>query len=132
MLQTRIFGTRGQLEGDGSDEIKVFDFVTRETTVINPSKESGSNELANSGHGGGDYELMQSFLYACCTGDDRYIISGARETFGKVYETQSICCCSNKMIVTDSHLYVFAAEHARRTGTVVDINEYRKEVLSEP
>ncbi len=83
--QTRIFGTRGQLEGDGIDEMKVFDFVTRETTVINPSKEVRSNDLANSGHGGGDYELMQSFLYACSTGDDRYIISGPRETFGKVH-----------------------------------------------
>jgi len=50
--------------------------------VINPSKESASNELAKSGHGGGDYELIQSFLYACVSGDERYIISGAQETFG--------------------------------------------------
>ncbi|XP_037040573.1 uncharacterized protein LOC119077467 [Bradysia coprophila] len=110
--KTRIFGTRGELEGDGSDEIKLFDFVTRQTTVINPSKESSSNDLAKSGHGGGDFELMQSFVYACSTGDDRYIISGPRETF-------------------DSHLYVFAAEHARRTGSVVDIDEYRRQVLLE-
>lgn len=82
--QTRIFGTRGQLEGDGSDEIKVYDFVTRETTVINPSKEFDSNDLVKSGHGGGDYELMRSFLNALVTGDDRYIISGAKETFGNV------------------------------------------------
>lgn len=72
------------MEGDGSDEIKVYDFVTRQTTVMNPSKESTSNDLVKSGHGGGDYELMQSFLYACVTGNDRYIISGVRETFGKI------------------------------------------------
>jgi len=110
--KTRIFGTRGQLEGDGSDEIKVYDFVTRQTTVINPSKEGAFNDLVKSGHGGGDYELLQSFIYACVSGDERYILSGAKETF-----------------VLDSHLYVFAAEHARRSGTVVDVNEYRKQVL---
>jgi len=106
--KTRIFGTRGQLEGNGTDEIKVYDFVDRKTNVINPNQQS--NELVKSGHGGGDYELLQSFIYACVSGDERYIISGAKETF-------------------DSHLYVFAAEHARRTGTVVNVDEYRKEVL---
>lgn len=109
----------------------MYDFVTRATTVINPSKESGSNDLMKSGHGGGDYELMQSFLYALVSGDKRYIISGASETFGKAIIKIS-CLYNNKNVVfLDSHLYVFAAEHARRTGTVVDINEYRKQALSE-
>lgn len=111
--------------------MKVFDFVTRETTVINPSKESsGSNDLVKSGHGGGDYELMQSFLYACVTGDNRYIISGASETFGKSINLRFGFSFHKISIVPDSHLYVFAAEHARRTGTVVDVDEYRKQVLS--
>lgn len=62
----------------------MYDFVTRETTVINPSKQSVSNDLVKSGHGGGDFELMQSFLYACWSGDERYIISGPQETFGEL------------------------------------------------
>ncbi|KAJ6643944.1 putative oxidoreductase YteT [Pseudolycoriella hygida] len=110
--KTRIFGTRGEIEGDGSDEIKLYDFASRDTTIIHPSEQSACDDVVKSGHGGGDFGLMQAFLYACATGNDRYITSGARETF-------------------DSHLYVFAAEHARRTGTVVDINEYRKQVLSD-
>lgn len=120
------------MEGDGSDEIKLYDFVTRETTVINPSKEFNSNDLVRSGHGGGDYELMKSFLNACVTGNDSYIISGARETFGKVGKGGvGFSFIKSFVVFVDSHLYVFAAEHARRTGTVVDVDEYRKQVLKE-
>lgn len=78
------------MEGDGTDEIKVYDFVTRETTIVNPSKQFDSNDLVESGHGGGDYELMKSFLNACVTGDHRYIISGARETFGEIVRTDLV------------------------------------------
>lgn len=80
---------------------------------------------------------MRSFVYACCTGDDRYIISGPSETFGNLQSSfESVVVSGLKFsfffsLPTDSHLYVFAAEHARRTGTVVDIDQYRKQVLSE-
>lgn len=72
------------MEGDGDDDIRVYNFVTRETNVINPSKQSRSKQIIKSGHGGGDYELMEAFVYACVSGDKRYIISGAEETFGKL------------------------------------------------
>jgi len=110
--KTKIFGTHGELEGDGRDTIKVFDFLTRETKVIHPSKEIGliGVPLPQSGHGGGDFGLMKSFLSACVTGNQAYVLSGPQDTL-------------------DSHIYVFAAEHARRSGTVVDIREYKKNVL---
>jgi len=62
--------------------------------------------LPQSGHGGGDFGLMQAFIHACVTGDQSYVLSGPQETL-------------------DTHIYCFAAEHARRTGQVVDIEEYK-------
>ncbi|XP_021949002.1 uncharacterized protein LOC110846528 [Folsomia candida] len=103
--KTRIFGTLGELEGDGADTIKVFDFLTQTTKVVHPSTDS--DNLPMSGHGGGDFSLMQAFVYACVTGNQNYVISGPQETL-------------------DTHIYCFAAEHARKTGTVVDIDEFKK------
>jgi len=58
--RTRIFGTKGEIEGDGST-IKVFNFFTNKKEVIN-------TEISNPGemetHGGGDYELMKNYITA--------------------------------------------------------------------
>jgi len=85
LIQTKIFGTHGELEGDGLDTLKVFDFVTRTTKIIHPSKEIGEDglNLPISGHGGGDFSLMKSFLNGCVTGNQAYIISGPKDTLGK-------------------------------------------------
>ncbi|ODN05182.1 hypothetical protein Ocin01_01486 [Orchesella cincta] len=103
---TKIFGTKGELEGDGDDTLTHFDFLTRSTRVVRPSQgfEQG---LSASGHGGGDFGLIFAFVNACVTGNQEYIVSGPHETL-------------------DSHIYVFAAEESRKTGNVVDINEYKK------
>jgi predicted dehydrogenase len=110
--KTKIFGTLGELEGDGIDTLKVFDFLTRETKIIHPSKEVATSDvpLPESGHGGGDFGLMRAFLNACVTGNQAYVTSGPKDTL-------------------DSHIYVFAAEHARRSGTVVNIDDYKKDTL---
>jgi predicted dehydrogenase len=94
--RTRIFGTRGELEGDG-ERIRVHDFLTGRTEV-HEIDSAGSGGL--SGHGGGDYGLMDAFVRAVAEEDRSLILSGPEETL-------------------ESHLMVFAAEQARRENRVV-------------
>lgn len=98
--KTRIFGTRGQIEGDGR-HIRVFDFLTGRTRTVDTEAADAS---ILGGHGGGDYRLMSSFISAVANNDPDRILSGAAETL-------------------ETHLMVFAAERARREGTVVDVPE---------
>lgn len=92
--ETRIFGTRGELYGD-SQLIRIFDFLTNETTELDTDVASDGSIL--SGHGGGDDGLMQVFLAAVSQNDPELILSGPRESL-------------------ESHLMVFAAEASRRSG----------------
>jgi predicted dehydrogenase len=94
--RTTIFGTRGQLAGDG-ETIRIYDFLTRQTETITP-EEMGAMSAAG-GHGGGDAGLMDAFTEAVAAGDPRSIRSGPQESLA-------------------SHLAVFAAERARVNGTV--------------
>ena len=96
--ETRIFGTRGELYGNGRT-IEHFDFLTEKTTIIDTQRPDVADDY---GHGGGDYRLMQAFVGAVATGDASKILSGVTETLA-------------------SHLMVFAAEKARRKGRVVDV-----------
>lgn len=93
--ETRIFGTKGELFSD-DEKIEVFDFLTDELreVEIDPTDPS-----ILGGHGGGDYGLMQCFVAAVINGDPTRILSGPDETL-------------------ESHLMVFAAERARKNGTV--------------
>ncbi len=96
--KTRLFGTAGALEGDGQT-IKVFDFLTNHTEIIDTT--AGGSSAAD-GHGGGDAGLMDAFIGAVATGDRNLVLSGPAATL-------------------NSHLAVFAAEKARRTNTVVQL-----------
>ena len=96
--KTRIFGTRGELLGDG-EKITHFDFLTDSTEVIDTTKSDAS---ILGGHGGGDFGLMQSFVHAVGTGDRSAILSGPAETL-------------------ETHLMVFAAEEARHHNRVVEV-----------
>jgi predicted dehydrogenase len=96
--QTRIFGTRGEIYGDGS-KITVFDFLTDSVTVHDT--EAGDSSILG-GHGGGDYGLMDHFVAAVCENDKNRILSGADESLL-------------------SHRMVFAAERARHENSVVNI-----------
>jgi predicted dehydrogenase len=64
--KTRVFGTRGSIEGDGRT-LQVHDFVTgaQETIAIDVD---GSGSAAD-GHGGADGALVRDFLHALRTGD---------------------------------------------------------------
>ena len=96
--QTRIFGTRGEISGDGSI-IDLFDFLTDRHTEID-TRASDASILG--GHGGGDYGLMKSFVEAAATGNRSRILSGPEESL-------------------ESHLMVFAAERARKENRVVEL-----------
>ncbi|MGW1776959.1 hypothetical protein [Streptomyces sp. NPDC002104] len=94
--RTAVFGTRGELHGDGAT-VRVHDFRTGLDEVIDST--AVGDMSAAGGHGGGDGGLMDCFVEAVATGDASLIRSGPRESLL-------------------SHLAVLAAERARRSGTV--------------
>jgi predicted dehydrogenase len=96
--KTRVFGTRGEIWGDG-EKIEVFDFLTDQTRVIDT--ETGDSSILG-GHGGGDYGLMDRFVQAVAENDRGCILSGPDESL-------------------ESHLLVFASERARLDNTVVNL-----------
>jgi predicted dehydrogenase len=89
--KTRIFGTKGQIEGDG-ENIKVHDYLTEnETEHVVPPHEV---ETAMDGHGGGDYYMVKNFVAAVKNRDQSMILAGPDESL-------------------ETHKAVFAAEDAR-------------------
>jgi len=99
--KTRIFGTMGELEGDG-EVIKHFDFLSGTTTLSNPDSEVKVDTKLK-GHGGADYYLMKSFIDAVATNNPSFVLSSAKQTL-------------------QSHLAVFAAEKSRLTEKICDIS----------
>lgn len=97
--KTRIFGTKGELAGNGW-LLKHTDFLTDEVTEINTL--SNADGTLVGGHGGGDYGLMDSFIDAVATGDQSKIITGPLETL-------------------ETHMAVFAAEKSREDNQVVTL-----------
>jgi predicted dehydrogenase len=97
--ETHIFGTHGEIFGDGRT-IEVHDFLTNATETIDTHVVSDG--AITSGHGGGDDGLMAQFVKAIASGDASAIFSGPDESL-------------------ETHLMVFAAETSRREGRVVEI-----------
>ena len=97
--QTGIFGTRGEIQGDGS-RIRIFDFLTETQRTVSGTGLAG--DAALEGHGGGDAGLMAAFVRAVAEEDARYLLSGPAETL-------------------ESHLMVFAAERSRLEGRTVSL-----------
>jgi len=97
--KTRIFGTLGEIEGDGEKTIKVFNFATQKETVYHPEQ---YNYKLMSGHGGGDFGLMESFIEAVAT-NNQELVCGVEETL-------------------ESHVVVFEAEEARVENTVRNLD----------
>lgn len=98
--KTRIFGTKGQITADGR-MIEVFDFMTGETRVIDTD---ASGHAAADGHAGGDIGLVRAYVEAVRNDDSTLLASGARASLA-------------------SHRVVFAAERARRSGTIVQFED---------
>jgi len=97
---TTVFGTRGEVVGDG-DTLRVHDFLTDTSTTVRPDPLPEPTALA--GHGGGDYGVMDAFVRAVATGDAGAVLSGPDESL-------------------ETHRMVFAAERARRSDTVVRLS----------
>ena len=96
--RTSIFGTRGEILGDGSTIVH-HDFLTGETNTLLP-EDSGSFELGP--QSSGDNGLMRAFFAAVANGDKSLLLSGPAETL-------------------ESHRMVFAAEQARQKRCVVTL-----------
>ncbi len=93
--KTRIFGTKGEITGDG-EKIWRFDFLTDKEQVIDTAG------AVVDGHGGGDYWFEHRFVKAVATNDPSLVLSGPQETL-------------------ESHLMVFAAERSRKEGKIVEV-----------
>ena len=96
--ETRIFGTKGEIFGDGT-KIHVFSFMTDEEQVVDTSARDPAS-LAD--HGGGDYALMHAFVSAVLEKKPDHILSGPMETL-------------------ESHLMTFAAERSRVERRRIDL-----------
>jgi predicted dehydrogenase len=88
---TRVFGTEGEIYGDGS-QIRIYDFLTEQTKIVDTGISDGT---ILTGHGGGDEKIMKSFIAAVDEGDHSKILSSAQESL-------------------ETHMMVFAAEKARK------------------
>jgi predicted dehydrogenase len=96
LRKTRLFGTRGYLEGDGA-RFRLVDFLTGAEEVI----ETGGDSL-EADHTDGDHALVDAFLAAVAAGDPSLLNSDAATSLA-------------------SHQAVWAAERARHAGTVVSL-----------
>lgn len=109
-----IYGTKGKLRAgafykkNGPGEITVTKHFTGEIRTVEVLEADGGYV----GHGGGDWGLIDS-LY-----DDMRVVPSADDM------TTSIAASAH------SHVMAFATEHARRTGQVVDVAEFERQVLS--
>ncbi|HEX6444668.1 MAG TPA: Gfo/Idh/MocA family oxidoreductase [Streptosporangiales bacterium] len=98
--KTRIFGTHGQIEGDGV-QLHLVDFRDGSSETVDTM--AGTDATAAGGHGGGDGALVDAFLAAVRTGDRSRVLTSPHDSLA-------------------SHQVVWAAERARRTGTVVTLD----------
>ncbi|HEY0543547.1 MAG TPA: Gfo/Idh/MocA family oxidoreductase [Actinoallomurus sp.] len=100
--KTRVFGSRGSIEGDGH-RLTIDDFVTGRRETV----ETGDDAAVLDGdHGDADQALVDAFVAAVAAGDPARLLTDARASL-------------------ESHRLVWAAERARRTGTVVTLTEPR-------
>lgn len=94
--KTRIFGTKGMIEGDGYG-FSVFDFLSSTTTttqLVDPR-----DSAAADGHLGSDAALTAAFVAAVRTGDRSLVLTDAEESL-------------------HTHAIVWAAERARHGNRV--------------
>lgn len=103
----RVMGTRGEITATmNGDVIDVFNFETRQTRRFDFDAPS-SGEMITGGHGGGDTGIVFAL---------RNLLNGVKS--GSVCEISESC---------DNHMIAFAAEEARLSGKVIDMNEFEAE-----
>lgn len=100
--RTTVFGTRGQISGNGR-RLEVYDFRTETTQVLEPAADHETADgSAAGGHDGGDRGLVTAFVAALHRGQAGLVTTTASESL-------------------TGHRVVFAAERARRQGDVVTL-----------
>jgi len=92
----RVHGTLGEIIFD-EQGIRVNTFADNNTTTIQIGRELG-------GHGGGDDRIVDTFIEALYSRDDRHIVANAQESL-------------------KTHTVVFAAEKSRRENRTIRIAE---------
>nr|XP_020663683.1 uncharacterized protein LOC110086815 [Pogona vitticeps] len=97
--KTTIYGTKGELNCEGSGPVEVFDFLQQKKIIFSPETVPCVPESLGA-HNGADYYLIQSFVSAVAENNPFLIQTGAEETL-------------------NSHLLVFEAERSRREKRVV-------------
>lgn len=102
---THITGTKGELHAnlDGYEPIEIYEFATDKKRLV-PIHE---RENAIGSHGGGDDGIVEALYDYMATG-----------VINKQVSEIGISCAN--------HMIVFAAEESRENGTVVDLEEYIK------
>jgi predicted dehydrogenase len=99
--ETRIFGTRGEIYGNGS-KIQIHEFLSGKTEIIDTSEDVPDVPSSLADHGGGDYALIDTFVSAVAQNNPKLILSGPEETL-------------------ETHLMTFAAERSRKEGKSVKL-----------
>ena len=98
----RLYGTKGEIYGHMRDEeIRVYDFETKQTTILPVMK---VDETINGGHGGGDSGIIRE-MYAYFSGDYQGFQAADLD------------------VSVRNHMIGFAAEDARHSRTVVNVEE---------
>lgn len=97
---TKISMTNGEIEFTGLDS-------RIRATRFEPRLEETIEVHAKGTHGGGDRAIMDNFTGAILSGDQSILITPLRDSL-------------------EGHLLVFAAEEARKLGTVVDVRDYEQ------
>ncbi len=102
-----LMGTKGEVHAALEEDtpIKIYDFLTKETTIIDQSGKDG----ILGGHGGGD-EGMINDIYSYMVGD---------------YSGKSIPDINESCY---NHYITFAADKSRRENRIIDIEEYIKSI----
>ncbi|MHC6591945.1 Gfo/Idh/MocA family protein [Arthrobacter sp. C152] len=100
--RTRIFGSHGEIAVEAGT-VSVYDFLTG-TTSVHQAPVAGPS-VKGEKHEGGDRGLVEAWVGALATGEWSGIVSGLEESLA-------------------SHAVVFAAEEARRSGTVVPVRPF--------
>lgn len=97
--RTTVFGSLGELYGDG-ETLRCYSYLTGKTEEVAIPPPAVPDH-----HGGGDYNLVRTFIDAVLTRNTSEIVTGPE-------------------ISLETHYLVFAAEIARKTSSIVKMKEF--------
>jgi hypothetical protein len=108
----RVDGTTGTIIGEflsTKTKLVFYDHLKGTEDIILDIKAGAGTE---SGHGGGDYGLIRSFVNSIQRNDISDPLTSAEASL-------------------ESHILAFAAEQSRNEKVMIDLKEYRKQMMRE-